>query len=63
MQRNVKVDILNSTLIENIGKVNNINDKTDDAVASIISLSMGMQKKSNDIRKNAEVSRIFSRYL
>ena len=63
MQRNVKVDILNSTLIENIGKVNNINDKTNDAVASIISLSMGMQKKSNDIRKNAEVSRIFSRYL
>ena len=63
MQRNVKVHILNSTLIENIGKVNNINDETNDAVASIIALSMGMQKKSNDIRKNAEVSRIFSRYL
>ena len=63
IKANVKVDLINSTLIQKIGEVNKINDKTDHAVSSIMSLSMGMQKKSTDIRKNAEVNQIFSRYI
>ena len=56
-----KVDLLNSTLIQDLGKLNNLYDKTQDAVASIEMLSNGMDKKSSVIKQNGEINQIFSR--
>ena len=59
---NVKVDLLNSTMTQEIEKLNNANNMTDNAFTSLKALSVGMQTKLAVLKENAEVNRIFSRY-
>ena len=48
-------------MIQDLGKLNDLYDKTQDAVASIEMLSNGMDKKSSVIKQNGEINQIFSR--
>ena len=49
-------------MTQEIEKLNNANDMTDNAFTSLKALSVGMQKKITVLKENTEVNRIFSRY-
>ena len=49
-------------MTQEIEKLNNANNMTDNAFTSLKALSVGMQTKLAVLKENAEVNRIFSRY-
>ena len=49
-------------MTQEIEKLNNANNMTDNAFTSLKALSVGMQKKITVLKENTEVNRIFSRY-
>ena len=49
-------------MTQEIEKLNNANNMTDNAFTSLKALSVGMQTKLAVLKENAEVNQIFSRY-